>query len=194
MSQAEKQTFQKAECEIIWYLANHLFYFITISSCCFQNMENTQQGLGSANRGRDKCIIQFPGGVFHVFSQESKQWKKIGQVRKSVWYLHDDWNVSIILLVQHYQSHDYSFKHLKGSKRYETFACVRWDIQCKPCTACPSQIQTRSRVYQGILKVNLISKTFFKTLIIHFKTSLPLWCLTGNTSVKWWRKFIHVWC
>ena len=36
------------------------------------------------------------------------------------------------------------------------------------------------RVYAGILKSNVIPfKTFFKTLSIHFKTSSPLWVLTG---------------
>lgn len=34
----------------------------------------------------ERCIIYFPGGIFHVLLQESKQ-EKVGQVGKSLLYL-----------------------------------------------------------------------------------------------------------
>lgn len=78
---------QTLNLESFYNLLIHLVFFITVSSCCFHNLVETQRGRGTANSWWILwCLL---AGI--------RPGKKIGQVRKSLWYQQKDWNVLIIL-------------------------------------------------------------------------------------------------
>lgn len=78
-------------------------------------------------------IIHFPGGFFHVFLHEQKK-NRSGRKISSL----PPWRLNVLIILPN----EYSFKHIKGSKRHETHVHVIWDTQCKLCMTWTVQIKT----------------------------------------------------
>lgn len=89
-----------------------------------------------------RCIINFPGGFFHVLSQESKQKQNRSGKKTSfvpptrLKHLNNPVGATLSKL---------RLQVLKGSKRSETCTRVSWDIKCKHCTTFTVQTKNYSR-------------------------------------------------
>lgn len=125
-------------------LLTHLVYFTTVSSCCLQDMEETQQGLGTANRKRRWKYYSFSWWILSCLLARIQPEKK-NRSGKRISLVPPRRMKCLNNPVQHYQIHDYSFKHLKGSKRHKPYAHITWDIQCNLCTTWTVQIKNYGR-------------------------------------------------
>lgn len=88
----------------------------------------------------DGCIIHLP--CLSCLLKEANQ-KKIGQVRNSLLYLKDQWNVLTILysIIKVVSAASSTLKAPKDIKR----ATIIWDIQSKLCTTSTEQIKNYGR-------------------------------------------------